>query len=241
MPTEYDFIDIIGNTYESSSIEGTQKIGFFHHKKQVDTVSLMLKKMNFSNYDKVIDLGCSNGGWFDDYKKMNFRKIIGIDISKERVNQAKIRGCDETYVCNAYELPFDNDSESCVISNGMFVHVLRDSDKLRILNEVYRVLRKNGIFIFDFTNPNPYGFNEDATKEYCRFCTLETITSLINKTKLRKEYVMPGYFLVPKIGTHRYLTSLFVKLVFPITDSILRKSNNLRRATTIYLGLRKIV
>lgn len=240
MSSEYDYIDVIGNTFETSQYSSRRKIGLFHHKKQVMVVSELLKKMNNSNYDRIIDLGCSNGGWYNDYKKMEFKKIIGIDISQERANEAKKRGYSETYVCNSYELPFEDESENCIISNGMFVHVLQDSNKLRILKEVKRVLKNKGIFIFDFANSFSYGYHDDFTNGYVRYCTPRTITKLVEKANFHKELVMPGYFLIPKIGTARRISPLFVKLVFPFTDSLLRKLNNLTYARTIYFGLRKI-
>lgn len=144
MDTEYDHIESIGSTYELGRNITEKKLGLFFHQQQTKTVSKILTNMDLKNYDRVIDLGCSNGGWFKDYQNLGFKKIIGIDVSEDRIKQAKERGFHETYVTNAYSLPFDNKSENLIISNGMFVHVLQESDRLKILKEVSRVLKKMG-------------------------------------------------------------------------------------------------
>ncbi len=152
MVSEYNNIDVIGSTFETASNAATKKIRSFYHNQQVKTVNYIIKKMGLKDFGRIIDLGCANGGWYDDYKNMLFKKIIGIDISEERANKAKQRGYNETHVCNAYNLPFGNQSEICIISNGVLVHVLQDTHKLKIFKEVKRVLKKKGIFIFSISN-----------------------------------------------------------------------------------------
>ncbi len=239
MKNEYDYIERIGNTYESYNDSATRKINYFFHKQQVKTVVDLLKKMKLQEFERVIDLGCSDGGWLEDYKLMSFRNIIGIDISKERTEKAKSRGYSEVFDTNAYDLPFENNSESCVISNGMFVHVLQDSDKLKIFTEVKRVLKKNGIFIFNFANARAKGTDKDTTLIYSRTNTIQTINSLVKKAGLSVERVSPGYYIYPKIGAHKKIVSISTAIVFPITNSLLKKSNNLKLSEVIYLGIRK--
>ncbi len=238
MPTEYDNIDRIGGTYETAEPE-VKKINHYFHGRQVKTVFDLVKKMKLQNFDRIIDLGCSDDGWLDDYKKMEFQKIVGIDISSERADKAKKRGFFETFATNAYELPFTNDSESCIICNGMIVHVLQDSDRLKIFKEVKRVLKNKGIFIFNFTNAKAKGSDTDITLEYTRHNTIETIIDLVKKSGLEIEHIMPCFYIFPKIGAHKKISSISTKIVFPITNFILNKLKNLRLSEVIYLGVRK--
>ena len=239
MPTEYDNIDIIGTTHDISRNFVDEMMNKYYHKQEVLTVQELLSKMNLNNFNSVIDLGCSVGTWFDNFKKFGFQKIIGIDISKERADKAKARGYNETYICNAYELPFEDDSQTCVISNDVFVHVLQDADKLKIFHEIYRVLKKNGIFLFNFANAKGFGYNKNQTITYCRYCTLETIQDLINQTKFTIEYVLPSYFAIPRIGSNPHFVSLSSNIIFPTMDKILKKLNCISNVKVIYLGLRK--
>ena len=199
-----------------------------------------IKITSSDSYEKrLIDLGCSEGGWLHDYKQMTFKKIIGIDISKERSSIAKKRGYDKTHVCNAYELPFDDSSESCIISNGMIVHVLQDSDRFKIFKEVKRVLKKDGIFIFDFTNAFAHGYSQDVTIRYCRYTTLDTIKKMVYESGLKIEHIMPSYYTIPRLGAKKELINISTKLIFPFTNYVLKKSNNLSLAKTIYLAIKK--
>lgn len=91
MDTEYDHIDIIGTTHEIHNNETDRIMNGYYHQQEVSTVKSLLLKVNNLNYDKVLDLGCSIGTWYNDYKKFGFKKIIEIDISKERAMKAKER------------------------------------------------------------------------------------------------------------------------------------------------------
>ena len=238
--TEYDNIDIIGITHENYKDLAEKHILQYYHKQEVNTVSNLLKKMHLKDFEKVVDLGTSIGVWYNDYKNLSFKKVVGIDISSERAKEAKKRGYDEVHVCNAYDLPFEDESQNCIISNDVLVHVLQDSDKLKIFEEIRRVLKHNGIFIFNFANAYAFGFKSDT---YCgeteRFNIPETMINLLKKSGLKLEYVMPSYYIIPRIGAHPRVALFSSKLIFPFIDFILRKSKNLHLAKVIYLGARK--
>ncbi len=240
MNSEYNNIDVIGSTFETASNPYTKKIRTFYHKQQVKTVNDLIKKMVLKDFGRIIDLGCSDGGWYDDYKNMSFKKIIGVDISEERLLKAKQRGYNETHVCNAYNLPFENQSEICVIANGVLVHVLQDIDKLKIFKEVKRILKKKGIFIFSISNASGVGFKTDTTKEYSRWNKPETISKLVLESGLAIEYILPSYYLVPKIGRRKNLVNFSTNLVYPLTELILKKFNNLTYSKVVYFGVRKV-
>lgn len=239
MPTEYDYIDVIGTTHEISRNYADKKMNAYYHKQEVKTVQKLLKKMNLQNYGNVVDLGSSIGTWYNDYKKLNFQKIIGIDISSERAEEAKKRGYDEVYVCNAYDLPFENQSMNVVISNDVLVHVLQDDDKLKIFKEVNRILQNNGIFIFNFGNASGSGFKTDTTKEYCRWNTIQTMSNLIKEAGLNIEFIIPSYYAVPRIGAHPKVVSFSTSVIFPILDRFLHDAKNLNLPKVIYFGVRK--
>jgi ubiquinone/menaquinone biosynthesis C-methylase UbiE len=239
--TEYDNIDIIGVTHETYKDSAEKLILDYYHKQEVGTVSYLLKKMNLHNFEKVVDLGTSIGVWYNDYKNLTFKKVIGIDISSKRANEAKKRGYDEVHVCNAYDLPFENESQNCMISNDVLVHVLQDSDKLKIFQEARRVLKEGGMLVFNFANAYGFGYKSDT---YCgetqRLNIPKTMMKLVNDAGLKVEYVIPSYYTIPRIGANPHLALISSKLIFPLIDSILRSFKNLNLAKVIYLGVRKI-
>ena len=211
----------------------------YYHNREVSSVLELLTKSKLKDFHNVIDLGCSIGTWYRDFKNFGFQKIIGIDISKERGLKAKERGYDDIHICNAYNLPFDDESKTCVISNDVLIHVLQDADKLKILKEVYRILKKDGIFIFNFANAKGFGYDDTQTIDYCRYCTMETIQNLINQTKFKIESILSSYYTIPRICAHPYFASISSKIIFPNIDKILKKFNNFSSAKVIYFALRK--
>jgi len=239
MTTEYDYIDIIGGTHETYSNKTDKIMNEYYHKREVSSVSQLLQLLLPENRENVVDVGTSVGVWLDDYRNFGFKKVIGIDISEDRAKKAKERGYDEVHVCNAYDMPFDDESQSCMVSNDVLVHVLQDSDKLNIFKEVKRVLQNDGIFIFNIANTHGFGFSNDITTGNCRFNTLETIRNLVKESGLKIKKILPSYFVVPRIGANPKLVNLSCKLIFPITDSLLSNSNNLTKAKVVYFGVTK--
>jgi len=240
LDTEYNNVKNIGRTYESYDSPTEKLMHQYYHSQETKTVAKLLKKMNNKNFETLLDLGSSHGYWYKNYKKMGFKKLVGIDISPERVKQAKQRGYDEVHSCNAYDLPFDDESFSCVISNNVLVHVLQDSDKLKIFNEIKRVLKKNGIFIFSIANASGYGFKTDTTRKTSRMNTPKTIQNLLDSSDLKTEYIMPSFYTYPRVGAHPFFASFSTKIIFPITDCLLRIMKNLSIVKVLYYGVRKI-
>jgi len=240
MPTEYDNIDVIGTTHESSKNSTEEKMNSYYHKQEVRTVKELLQKLHSRNVESLIDLGCSVGTWYADFKNLGFKEIIGIDISEQRAEIAKKRGYNEVHVCNAYELPFNDSSKSYVISNDVLIHVLQDDDKFRIFKEVKRILKTEGIFIFNIANAYGFGYDVDTTLNYCRYNTAKTITKLIHDAGLKIEFILPSYYTIPLKGAHPSVAPLFTSIIFPFIDAILKKMNRINSAKVIYFGVKRL-
>jgi len=239
VPTEYDYIDIIGSNHENFRNLTEKKINAYYHLQELKTLKNLLLKINFNDYDNVIDLGTSYGAWCSDYKQLGFRTVTGIEISPERAKIAEKRGYDKVHVCNASKMPFEDSSRNCIVSNDVLVHVINDSDKLKIFKEVKRVLKKNGVFIFGFANAFGNGFKSDTTVEYCRFNTTKTITGLIKESGLKIEYVVPSYFTIPRIAASPIVASFSTKIIFPLLDLLLSKMKDLNHSKVNYVVTRK--
>ena len=122
----------------------------------------------------------------------------------------------------------------------VLVHVLQDSDKLKIFEEVKRVLKPNGIFIFNFANASGFGFKTDTDcGKTERLNIPETMINLVKDSGLKLEYIVPSYYTLPRIGAHPRFASISSKIFFPFIDSILKQFKNLNLAKVIYVGARK--
>ena len=112
---------------------------------------MMKSMMTDLKVNKVLLLGCGTGDESLLLKEYNVSEIVGIDISKESIKIAKntYPNC-KFYIGDMHKLPFDDNSFDFVYSS-LAIHY---SDKPEIVfKEVYRVLKKDGYFLFSVGHP----------------------------------------------------------------------------------------
>lgn len=123
----------------------------FDKKEYYNKTKVMLQErinknnLKIDNLNKALDAGCGGGRYSLALKSMGIKKLIGIDISENSINFANkmnIYKKDVNFIqSSVLELPFDDDSFDFVFSNGVLHHT---SDTQKGLNEIRRVLKKNG-------------------------------------------------------------------------------------------------
>lgn len=96
--------------------------------------------------DKILDIGCGTGKFLADLSR-NFSRaqVIGLDISQEMVSITKTR-CPHCLVASAQALPFKSESFDLLISNAVYQWV---ENLDAAFKEAYRVIKNNGIFVFN--------------------------------------------------------------------------------------------
>lgn len=95
-----------------------------------------------------LDLGCGTGILTSKIASM-VKKIIGLDISKEmiaKVQAKKERNTIFKVADISKKLNFPDESFDFVISSSTLCHI---ENLVRVYKEIYRVLKKGGVFIFD--------------------------------------------------------------------------------------------
>ena len=97
----------------------------------------------------TLNIGCGDGR-IDKFLFKGKKINVSIDYDKKAIEIAKTSGLYGKTICaSASNMPFDNNSFNTIISNSTFEHIKRD---LSAVNEVYRVLKKGGSFLFTTTN-----------------------------------------------------------------------------------------
>ncbi len=156
----YDAEDAIYRTIWDE--DGSVHWGYFDDTTGTDFLKgcanldrIMVERGQISSNANALDLGCGNGTtaiWLAGYAGC---QVTGIDLSGVRIDNAKAdRERQEPELrerlafekASATELPFRDGQFSRVWSQAVIYHV---PDKRKVLSEVYRVLEKGGILVFD--------------------------------------------------------------------------------------------
>ncbi len=107
-------------------------------------------KINIKNFKNktAIDLGCGNGRYTFALKKFGFKKVVGIDISKKNINNAKKHKIKNVffYTGDILNLNFIKERFDFVFSYGVFHHTRSIS---KCFKEMFKIMKKNSSgFVF---------------------------------------------------------------------------------------------
>ena len=128
---------------------------------------LMIEKAEIDSNSYILDVGCGNGEVTIQLAKLLDCKIIGVDLSGVRIKNANQKLKKNLNISNfvkfektsATNLPFTANSFSHVWSQATIYHV---HDKNKALSEIFRVLKKGGIFVFDDLTKPKKEISEDS-------------------------------------------------------------------------------
>jgi len=120
--------------------------------------SILLTHLEWDGRGQALDIGCGNGGLsIRLVKKFPDAKIIGVDswgakwgysksLCERNASLESVGECVTFQRANASSLPFPDESFDVVVSNLVF-HEVRDTrDKVKLVREALRVVRKGGRF-----------------------------------------------------------------------------------------------
>jgi len=110
----------------------------------------------FDNYitpgDKVLDLGCGNGRFFEFCREKN-ADYYGVDSSEKLIQIARARYPQAKFqVADALDLPFPNNYFDKIYSVAVFHHIPSKELRLRFLDEAKRALKPGGALILTVWN-----------------------------------------------------------------------------------------
>lgn len=153
----------------------------------------------------ILDVGCGTGRTVIELSKIG--KTVGVDSSPEALEFCRKRGLKNIQLAKATNLPFRNNSFDCVTMLDVIEHIKND---LKVLSEVKRVLKKDGIALF--TTPAfmfLWDDHDQMNRHYRRYTTGE-LKKKINMVSLEVLYI--SYFntlLFPVVFMVKILNRLF--------------------------------
>ncbi len=111
---------------------------------------------------KMLDLGCGYG-WHCMYAaEQGASDILGIDLSKKMITEAKRRNTDKRIkyrVCGIEEYEYPENTWDCVVSN-LALHYIENIE--RVFQNVHKTLIPGGTFLFNIEHPVfTSGVNQD--------------------------------------------------------------------------------
>ena len=126
--------------------EGTK----YRRKKRGEELRLFLLLLNKKKKDKVLELGCSSG-----FLTEHLGKVTVIDTSREMLKITKRKNPKAKVLeADMFKLPFKKESFDKVVTMRVWNH-LDVRDLFLVLIEAKRVLKKEGILLFDIEEENP--------------------------------------------------------------------------------------
>jgi len=195
---------------------------FLHERKQdnpskfykeiLETPTLLKLTGNVKN-KKVLDLGCGPGIHAKILTKKG-AKVIGIDYSKESIRLAKIESPKSLFFVGDIEkLPFESHKFDIIFS-AMVIGHLKDWNK--VLNEVHRVLKENGTFVFSIFNP----FKEVSTKVTWKGKTFKVIDHYFKERIYYNDWIHKNkkFVISHHHKTYGTIIKLLVKHKFELID-----------------------
>jgi len=97
--------------------------------------------------DKVLDLGCGNGRFFEFLKDKDI-DYIGVDFSEKLIEIAKEKYPKIKFqVADVLNLPFPNNYFDKIYSIAVLHHIPSEKFRIQFFEEARRILKPNGLFI----------------------------------------------------------------------------------------------
>ena len=124
-------------------------------KQSIDnTIEFILKFCNNSKL-KILDLGCGPGLYAERLAESG-HNVTGVDFSETSIeyasNQAKVKKLNIDYIFNDYLTIDYKDKFDLVLLVYTDFGVLIPSEREKLLANIHKALKSNGIFIFDVIN-----------------------------------------------------------------------------------------
>jgi len=136
----------------------------------------------------LLDVGCGNGRFLDEVKKLTNTQVCGLDISKVAVQTAKENFGLDIFQGSITEAPFEDGSFDLITAWQYLEHVPRP---LEVLQKFQQLLKPNGICIISTPNFNSMNAKIFKDKWFGLDCprhlyiyTPDTINELLEKAGL---------------------------------------------------------
>lgn len=173
------FYDQNKSFYKSiGGLEGNLRWGYFDDLDNTSSADFlpacqrwneyMLQRINVNGKAKILDVGCGDGSTAIWLAQQTGSVVVGIDISQVEIDNARQKAQEHPTLNLSFQqasvanLPFADGEFTHVWSQG---NLYRVRDRAKALQEIYRVLKETGVFIFDDLVAPVSEFSETARNQ----------------------------------------------------------------------------
>ncbi len=148
----------IARKFDIEYFDGDRLTGYggynYHPKFWTETVAHIVDSYKLDNKSKILDIGCAKGFMMYDLQLLlPEAEILGIDISQYAKNNSLDSVKNNITVCNANNLPFEDDYFDLVLAINTF-HNLPKIDCKEAFREINRVTKKDSFVMNDAWKDN---------------------------------------------------------------------------------------
>lgn len=123
-----------------------------NEKKFSTPFQMDLYKKYVSDDKKILDIGCGYGRILKELYDNGYTNLLGIDFSSEMIKLANsLYPYINFNITNGDKLNYEDNSIDSIILFAVLTCIYDNNSQLNLINEIYRVLKKDGIiYINDF-------------------------------------------------------------------------------------------
>lgn len=140
----------------------------YYKQNKVETMPWYEKNLDLDMVDEIrflekgifLDLGTGPGTQAIELAKKGF-KVTGSDVSSFAIEKAKVSTSNVNFVIdNILNSKFESESFDYILDRGCF-HVLSSDERITYLNQIKRILKKNGIIFLKCMSKNEKNIPDD--------------------------------------------------------------------------------
>jgi len=122
-------------------------------KNEIDIIISIMKKFNIHQKSKILDICCGQGRHLMELSKMNYSNLFGIDYSNFLLEIAKKRNNEIKFIkADIRNIPLNETFDFIQMIGNSFGYFTNFDDNIKVLQEIYRLMNNETIFLLDITN-----------------------------------------------------------------------------------------
>ena len=122
-------------------------------------------KQHKVNRGMLVDLGCGTGITTLPWIK-TFKVVVGVELSPSMLAEARKKSSTVEWVQqDIVQLQLEKKADVVTCHFDVLNHILKKEDLQKVFNNVFSLLKKDGIFLFDMMSPESFDWLEKQGKK----------------------------------------------------------------------------